>query len=349
MQDYKEEIEKSLEKILPRRFSKISLNKIIGETRYDLDVGAINKAVNEPLWDFLDRGGKRWRPVLFLTILKILGKDPKEFIDLAAVFELIHNGTLIVDDIEDLSKSRRGKLALHLIYGEDIAINAGNLLYFLPLKVLDKYGDKLNQDQTFNIYQVYIDEMLKLSFGQATDIAWHKGLVDGFKITKDQYLQMCAFKTGGLSRMACKIAAIVCESQDKLIEAFGRFGETIGIIFQIQDDILNITKSKLSEMKGLGDDITEGKRSLPAILSLKSLPKNKGNRLEEILLMHTTDEKLIIEAIDLINEGKGIDRARAIMDKLFENAWKQLDGLLPESPTKENLFKLAKYLVEREI
>ncbi|TSC64653.1 MAG: geranylgeranyl diphosphate synthase, type I [Microgenomates group bacterium Gr01-1014_93] len=350
MQDtFLNEIEKSLEKYLPRKYTKSSLEKVLGPVRYELDVDAINKAVNMPVWDFLDRGGKRWRPILFLTILEVLGKNPKDFIDLSVIFELIHNGTIIVDDFEDLSLKRRGKPTLHLIYGEDVAINAGNLIYFLPLKILDEYQNKLSSDQLLKVYQTYIDEMTNLGIGQATDIAWHRGLVNGFKITEGQYLQMCAFKTGGLSRMACKIAAITGGADEKLVSAFGLFGESLGIVFQIQDDILNIKKSELSDKKGLGDDITEGKRSLPVIFSLKNLPKAKGQKLEKILLMHTTQKKLIDEAIDLINQGEGIEKSRIIMEKLFNNAWKKLNLLLTEDRKKDKLLKLAKFLIEREI
>ena len=349
LEEYRGEIEQSLRHILPRKFTKKTLESVLGKTEYDLDINAINKAINEPLWDFLSRGGKRWRPALFLMIVELLDKDPRKFVDLAVIFELIHNGTLIVDDIEDLSLHRRGKPTLHLIYGEDIAINAGNLLYFLPLKVLEKYRENLSQHQIVKIYQVYIDEMLKLSFGQSTDIAWHKGLVNDFQITERAYLQMCAFKTGGLSRMACKIAAIVGGGDERLIEVFGRFGESLGVIFQIQDDILNITESALSDKKGLGDDVTEGKRSLPVIYALNNLPKIKAKRIIEILLLHTTDQRLIQEAINLINEGKGIVGSQKTMEKLFTDTWNRLEPLLEKSEKKDKLYQLARFLMRRQV
>ena len=346
---YLKDIEKSFEEILPRKFTNASLQKVLSPTGYELDVIAINKVINIPVWDLLDRGGKRWRPILFLTIVDLLGKNPKDFIELAVVFESIHNGTLIVDDFEDLSLQRRGKQTIHLLFGNDVAINAGNLMYFLPLKILEKYKQKLSEETMLKIYRTYLDEMVSLGIGQATDIAWHRGLVDGFKITEGQYLQMCAFKTGGLSRMASKVASIVGGADEKLIDAFGLFGESLGVVFQIQDDILNITESELSKKKGLGDDITEGKRSLPVILALKNLSQKGGKRLEEILLMHTTDKKLISEAISLIKEGSGIGKAKEIMEELFRKAWNGLDSLLTNDKKKDKLLKLAKFLVEREI
>jgi len=347
MDQYLDQINQSLEKILPRKFTKESLEAVIGKTNYDLDQGAINKAINEPIWDLLDRGGKRWRPKLFLTIIDLFGKDPDEYVDLASVFELIHNGSLVIDDIEDLSKSRRGKETVHLIYGQDIAINAGNMIYFLPMKVLDQY--QFDSEIKVKIYQTYIDEIVKLHLGQGTDIAWHRGLVDSFKITESQYLQMCAFKTGGLSRMLSRIAAIVGGADDKLVKAIGGLGESLGVVFQILDDILNITENDLSTGKGIGDDITEGKISLPVILSFGNLSKEKSARLNEILLFHTTDKKLIAEAINLIQAGQGIEKSRIIMKKLFEGAWGKLEPQLTDGEKKAKLLKLSKFLIDRQI
>lgn len=349
LKNYQQQINQSFEEIVPRSFTKNNLESITGTVSYELDPEAINLAVNKPVWDLLDRGGKRWRPVLFLTILDLLGKDPKDFIKLAAIFELIHNGSLIVDDIEDLSKARRGKPTVHLIYGEDISINAGNALYFLPYKILNQYQDKLSKQVILKIYQTCIDEMINLHFGQATDIAWHKGLIDDYQISESKYLQMCAFKTGGLSRMCAKIAAAVAQSDERLVEAFGKLGESLGVVFQIQDDILNITKNELSDMKGIGDDITEGKRSLPVIYALTNLPKDRSARLINILLMHTNEQDLIQEAIGLIEEGEGIKQATQIMTDLFDTAWGELSPLVPEGDKKDTLYDLARFLINRQV
>lgn len=338
-----------LEGVLPRKLSPQVLNLMVGQTRYTLDGEALTQAISQPVWDFLDRGGKRWRPVLFLVILDILGKKPEEYVDFSTIFELIHNGTLIVDDLEDASLTRRGKPALHLLYGQDIAVNAGNALYYLPLKLLDGYQHKLSPETLLKIYKTYIDECINLHFGQGTDIAWHNGLVDDFSISESKYLQMCAFKTGGLARMACKMAAIVGDGSDQMIEAFGRLGESLGVIFQIQDDILNITESELSKKKGLGEDITEGKRSLPVIYAVNSLPPKKAKRLIKILKDHPKDKKLIEEAIGLIKQGGGIEKASRTMVRLFEEAWKKLDPLLEEGEKKRRLYQLAKFLIDRQI
>lgn len=342
-------VNRKLERVIPRKLTQKTLASLVGETRYNLDQEALTEVISKPVWDFLDRGGKRWRPVLFLVILDILGKNPEEYLDFSTIFELIHNGTLIVDDLEDRSLTRRGKPALHLLYGQDVAVNAGNALYYLPLKVLDGYQNKLSPETLLKIYKTYIDECINLHFGQGTDIAWHNGLVDDLSISESQYLQMCAFKTGGLARMASKMAAIVGEGSEQTIKAFGQLGESLGVIFQIKDDILNITESELSKKKGLGEDITEGKRSLPVICAVNSLSPKRANRLIKILKSHPQDKKLIEEAIGLIKQGGGIKKAGQAMVRLFDQAWKKLDPLLEEGEKKRRLYQLAKFLIDRQI
>ncbi|NIV44480.1 MAG: polyprenyl synthetase family protein, partial [Gammaproteobacteria bacterium] len=96
------------------------------------------QAIAQPMWDFLERGGKRWRPALFLLVIEALGEDSEKFLDFAIIPEVIHNGTIMVDDVEDDSTFRRGKPCTHRIFGIDIAVNTGNAMYFLPLLTLIK-------------------------------------------------------------------------------------------------------------------------------------------------------------------------------------------------------------------
>ncbi|MEM2394247.1 MAG: polyprenyl synthetase family protein, partial [Candidatus Bathyarchaeia archaeon] len=101
-------INQAIEKYVPRVFSKNTLIFKINPPRYSYNTEAINKAIAEPLWEFLDRGGKRWRPALFLLICEALGKKPEDYIEYAIIPEVIHNGTLMIDDVEDASEFRRG-------------------------------------------------------------------------------------------------------------------------------------------------------------------------------------------------------------------------------------------------
>jgi len=343
-------IDKTIEKYIPRKFDEKSVFFEVCPPRYTYNLEALNKAVAEPIWEFLDRGGKRWRPALFLLIIEALGKNPEEFLDFAIIPEVIHNGTIMIDDVEDSSEMRRGKPCTYRIYGIDIAINAGNAMYYLPLVTLIKNRDKLSKEKLSRLYEIYVQEMINLSFGQAMDIAWHKGLANADEIDVEDYMQMCAYKTGTLARMAAKMAAVLADANEELVEKLGRFAEAIGVAFQMQDDILDLTSEEFAQKKGgRGQDITEGKRTLMVIYTLKRASENDRKRLIEILNMHTTDQKLRDEAIAIMEKYNAIEYAKNYAKKLVNESWNDIETLLPPSSAKEKLKAFANYLIERKI
>jgi len=343
-------IDKTIEKYIPRKYTHDAIVFKLSPPRYECNLKALDRAIAEPIWEFLDRGGKRWRPSLFLLVCEALGKDSEEFLDFAIISEVIHNGTLIIDDIEDSSELRRGKPCTYRLFGLDIAINAGNAMYYLPLLTLMKNRDKVPAEKANRIYEIYVQEMINLSFGQAMDIAWHRGLVDDEEISEEQYLQMCSYKTGTLARMAAKIAAVLADASEDLVEKIGRFAEAIGVAFQIQDDILDITGKEFAERKGgIGQDITEGKRTLMVIHTLRRASPEDKKRLIEILNMHTADQNLRMEAIRIMKKYGSIEYARDYARSIVQRSWSEIDRLLPPSQAKDRLRSLANYLIEREI
>jgi len=343
-------IDKVIESYIPRKYSKSSTVFSLSPPRYDYNLEALNKTVAEPVWNFLDRGGKRWRPALFLMVVEALGKDPEALQEFAIIPEVIHNGTIMIDDIEDGSEFRRGEPCTHKLYGLDFAINAGNAMYYLPLLTLIKNRDKLGADKLSRIYEIYTCEMINLSLGQAMDIAWHKGLADADKLTETQYLQMCACKTGTLARMAAKIAAVLCDASEDTVEELGRFAEALGIAFQIQDDVLDLTSEEFAEKKGgRGQDIIEGKRSLIVIRTLEKAKPTDKKRLLSILNMHTTDQRLRNEAIRIMERYHSIEYAKQFAKKLVAESWTEVDRLLAPSGAKGKLKAFADYLIKRKI
>lgn len=350
LEEKKPIIDKTIEKFIPREYDKNSLIFTLGPPSYEYNIEAINKAISEPVWNFLDRGGKRWRPVLFLLLAEALGINPEKFLDLVLLPELLHNGSIIIDDIEDRSEERRKKPALHKIFGEDIAINAGNSLYYLALLSILKNKDKFDQKTLLRLYDLYSREMMRIHFGQATDIAWHKGLANADNLSEGEYLEMCSNKTGCIARLSAKAAAILAERDDKEVEKIGKFTETIGIAFQIQDDILNLSGEEFAKGKGgLGEDITEGKRSLPIIHTLQKASPEDRKRLIEILNMHTNDQNLRNEAIEIIKKYGSIEYSKEKARSMVKEAWDGMEKILPESDAKEKLKAFAYYLIERKI
>jgi geranylgeranyl diphosphate synthase type I len=347
----KPEIDEIIEKYLPRKATPEWLEMVFGKPRYAYSLESAQHSLVDPIWDFLDRGGKRWRPVLFLLIYDALGGDREKLPkDLVVIPELIHNGTIIIDDIEDRGELRRGKPCLHKIFGEDIAINAGNFLYFFPLISIAKNKDKLSEEQANKIYEIFIQEMINLSLGQGTDIYWHRGKAK--EISEEEYLQMCAYKTGCLARMSAKIAAILANAEDETIEKVGRIAEAIGVAFQIQDDILDIAlkgKDREAFGKSFGNDIKEGKRTLMVIYTLQKAREDEKNRLIEILDKEENTEEEILEAIRILEKYNSLDYARKKAREIVEKAWKEAEPLLQENEAKNLLKEFVYYLIERQV
>jgi geranylgeranyl diphosphate synthase type I len=340
-------IDREIEKLIPRRMDSSSLAAMFGKPRYVYDEESLTKSLSEPVWDLLDRGGKRWRPALFLLIVEALGKNPDDWKDIAAITEVVHEGSLIIDDIEDRGELRRGKPCTHKLFGEDIAINAGNFMYYAPVKALMKR--ELDKETLKRAYDAYIQEMINISLGQGMDIWWHKGKNPYVK--EEQYLQMVAYKTGTLVRMAARLAVIVSGGTDEQEEKIGALAEALGVGFQIQDDILDIISSGEDRKcfgKPTGNDITEGKRTLMVIRTLQTSDPATRKRLLEILDSHTRDPKLIKDAIDIIRKSGSVEYARKKGNEIVENAWKEAEPHIPESGAKNILKALIEFSLSRK-
>jgi len=341
-------IDKAIEKYIPRSFSKDAFLFKAIPPLYSYNLEPLNKAIAEPIWDMLDRGGKRWRPALFLLICEALGKESDYCLDFSIIPEVIHNGTLIVDDIEDSSEMRRGKPCTYKVFQTDIAVNAGNAMYYLPLLPLMAQKTKLTPEMQRDIYEIYVQEMINLSMGQAMDIAWHRGIANADQLSEEDYLQMCAYKTGTLARMSAKIAAVVAGTNKPLVEKLGRFAESIGVAFQMQDDILDVTGVEFAKKKGgVGQDITEGKRSLLVIYTLKKASSADKKRLIEILNMHTSDQVLRDKAIALMQKYKAVEHVKHTAEQIVEESWSEAEKLLPTAEAKEKLKEFAEFLIKR--
>jgi len=329
-------IDKAIEKYIPRRFTKQSILFKVNPPSRSCSFEALDKAIAEPIWEILDRGGKRWRPALFLLVCEALGKKADDYLDFAIIPEVIHNGTLVIDDIEDSSDLRRGKPCTYKIYGVDIAVNAGNTMYYLPLLPLMEKKAQFPPEMVRDIYEVYVQEMINLSMGQAMDVAWHRGIANADGIGEDDYLQMCAYKTGTLARMAARLAAVLAGADKELVEKLGRYAESIGVAFQMQDDVLDLTGKEFAEKKGgRGQDITEGKRTLMVIHTLKKAADKDKVRLIELLTMHTSDQQLRDEAITIMEKYNAIEHVKQTASQIFQESWNGVEKLLPTSEAKE--------------
>jgi octaprenyl-diphosphate synthase len=186
--------------------------------------------------------------------------------------ELPHNASLIHDDIEDNSDERRGKAAAHILYGTDTAINAGCFLYFLSLGCIEAWDAP--PELRNRVYRLWGEYMRRLHLGQAMDIAWHRSGEGAALPSLSEYDLMCRLKTGCLARFAAALGvyaaaaagAITPGDIDRWADPLGDAAEKLGVGFQILDDVKNLTTGNPGKKRG--DDIVEGKRSLPALLYL---------------------------------------------------------------------------------
>jgi geranylgeranyl pyrophosphate synthase len=340
-------VDKEIEKVFPKKIGKKWLEFALDKADFAYDEETITKSAAEPIWEFLNRGGKRWRPALTILSCEAVGGKKELALKMTPLIELIHEGTIMADDLEDNSQTRRGKPCTHLLYGNDIAINDGNLMYFAPLTLLYKNPYKLSEKQVRKIYDLYGKEMIRVSIGQAMDIYWHKG--NKTSISEKEYLQMCSYKTGVLARFAAKLGAILGNAKPEQEKALGKFAETIGIAFQIQDDILNLVGEEFQKGKGVGEDIHEGKRTIMALHALQHAGEAEKARLIEILNSHPANQETINEAIEIIKKNGSIEYAKEKARELVKQAWKKLNPVLKESTAKKTLKDFADYLIERKI
>jgi geranylgeranyl pyrophosphate synthase len=348
LEDLRKKIDPEIRKLIPEKMDKFSIERIFGKPRYDYDVSAINNAISRPVWDFISRGGKRWRPALFLLVAESMGAEPKKLQEFAVVSELAHNGSIMVDDVEDCGELRRGKPCTHKIFGLDVAINAGNFLYFVPLTVFVKNMDRFDERTMLRAYEIYSQEMLNIHAGQAMDIWWHKG---NGNPTESQYMQMCAYKTGTLARMSARLAVALSGGTKEQEDIMGRFAEAIGIAFQIQDDILDVVSSGKDREKfgkPMGNDIKEGKRTLMVIYALSKASERDRKRLTEILSSHSNDSSLVEEAVSIFEKYNSIEYAKKRAKELVIDAWAKVENALAESKAKKKLKDFAYFLIERE-
>ena len=115
-------IDEAISAVLPREVDDAYLESFFGAPTFAYDAEAIQAGLADPVWDLLDRGGKRWRSVLFLVLVDAFGEDPEDYLHYATVPEILHTGTIIVDDVEDGAELRRGEPALHHVHGQDVAL-----------------------------------------------------------------------------------------------------------------------------------------------------------------------------------------------------------------------------------
>ncbi len=259
------------------------------------------------LEEYVMRGGKRYRPLLLLAAEGSI--SPRRVaLRFAFLLELYHTFTLIHDDIEDGSLLRRGKPALHVTLGLPRALHLGDVLATFVWDELVRLVEEGFQREARLARRAFWEIMR----GQAEELAW---IAEDHMPSPAEYERMTAGKTGALLGAALSIGFSLKGADDTLIEEVFQAGVKLGIAFQIMDDYLNLFGTA-AYGKTLGDDITEGKRTLLLIHALTSLAEREAERLREIIREHPRDAKRIREAIMLIEASgapaRAVERAQQL-------------------------------------
>ncbi|MXV64084.1 polyprenyl synthetase family protein [Natronorubrum sp. JWXQ-INN-674] len=347
--DWRPAIDDAIADLVPREIDTDYLESFFGDPTYEYDPDGIQRALSNPIWDLLDRGGKRWRAVLFLVFIEGFGEDPAEYLPYACIPEILHNGTIIVDDVEDGAAIRRGEPALHHGYGQDVALNAGNAMYFLPLKVLADDPADLPADRRLAAYEMLTYELNRTHLGQGMDICWHNE--SEVRATPEQYLEMCACKTGCLGRIVARLAAIIADQPPEVEEAVARYAELTAVAFQIGDDILDVENSlgRAGDFgKEFGNDIHEGKTTLLVIHAMQQSDSEQAKRLQEILNADSNTDAEVREALEIIEETGSLASARERALDLAAQARAEIEPLEFDDETGRKLREFTEFVIDRD-
>lgn len=265
----------------------------------------------DPTRELVSSGGKRWRPLLLVLLAQAVLEDSslteqqkteamENAFHVTPLVEFVHTASLIHDDIEDHSTERRGKPAAYVTYGLDSALNAGSWLYFEAPVCIDT--GSFTAEQKLVLYKTYSNELRRLHLGQAMDIKWHND--NTTCPAADEYIAMVRCKTGTLASLAAKTGILCAGGTEQLAEQASLAVSKIGAGFQVIDDYINLTTGNAGKKRG--DDIVEGKKSLPVLLYNE---KNKGNQsaLNELAACFEQARK---EGID----SSAVEKAITLMD-----------------------------------
>ena len=282
-------------------------------------------------------GGKRIRPYLSVLTYLLKKEDINEVLTPAVSVELIHGYSLIHDDIMDNDSERRGKPTVHIIYGEPIAILAGDLLNTLAFNSISQME---NLEKAYEILKIVSKASVKVCEGQVTDMEFEEKEVIP---TIDEYFDMISKKTGALIVAPIEIGAVMADFTGEERKAIYEYAKRIGMTFQIQDDVLDLIGDKNTIGKPVGSDIVEGKKTIIVLHALQTLPEDKKERFLKILGNGDATDEEIKEAIEML--GPSIDYAKDIMKTATIEAKDYLK--IFDEEKRKRLECIADFIIER--
>ena len=289
--------------------------------------------------------GKMLRPTLCLLVFEALTNDHRAALPLAASIEMIHNFTLIHDDIEDNDLERRGRPTAWAIWGKPLAINVGDYLYTLAYDCMHQLDtSRFAPEQIFTVQRLMTGACLQLTMGQDLDLRFEQTL----DVSTTMYLDMVYKKTGALLEAAIVTGASLGTADQAVISNYREFARNIGIAFQVRDDILGIWGDSAKTGKSSDNDLRRKKKTLPVIYTLN---KSVAGRRERLQQLYATMEPLSDVEIEFVRESldwaDAHDYAQSTADKYIDDAFAALNKIDVTNQAQIELKTIARFLVDR--
>jgi geranylgeranyl pyrophosphate synthase/predicted secreted hydrolase len=315
-----------------------------------IDIEQYRRTVVQPIREIILRGGKAWRSYGLLSCIDLVGGHSQQFADWLALPELLHVGSLIIDDVQDGSDVRRGGPSCHKLHGEALAINAGCASYFLAQIPICMTG--LSETLRVKIYETYFEAIRAAHAGQALDIDSLKSLMPAVvesgngELLERRVLGTHRLKSAAPPGALARVAVLMGGGTLQQSEAVGNFFEALGLAFQIVDDVLNVRGFE-ENRKSHAEDITAGKVTAPVAKAMSRLALSERRRLWSILSSKPAERSLVAEAVKLIDECGALDACDSQAREMVEAGWAQIDPIVPDSQFKMRLRAFGWFVLDR--
>ena len=288
-------------------------------------------------------GGKRLRPYLVLKSCQMLGGKQSDAISAASAVELIHNFTLVHDDIMDNDEMRHGVTTTHKKFDIPLAILAGDVLYSKAYNTISSKS-KLSSNYTTQLVSKLSKTCIEICEGQVDDIKF----AENKRIpTEKEYIKMIEKKTAVLFEVSCAMGAICAKRKQKDVKNLSAFGRNLGIGFQITDDLIGIIGDSKITKKPVGNDIREGKKSLPIILAIKKARGQNRTKIMRVFGNSGASKQQINLAVNVIRS-LGVEKeVRGIALKYAQRAEKSISSYTGSA--KNEMAGLLNFVTKRSL
>jgi geranylgeranyl diphosphate synthase type I len=292
----------------------------------------------------IEHGGKRLRPYMVMKSCQLLGGTAKQAIPAAAAIEMIHNFTLVHDDIMDNDEVRHGVPTVHIKFGIPIGILAGDLLFSRAFETISQPYLHKSKEIGINLVTTLAKACTEVCEGQALDISMAKSK----KIPNEsQYIKMIEKKTSSLFVASCAMGAIVANKKYSDVVRLATFGKNLGIAFQIIDDLIGVVGDPKITKKPVGNDIREGKKSLPILMAIKKANNQEKKTILNAFGNSSVSKSEVERAISTIS-ALGIEKTIKQKAAHHSNTAKRSISIY-DGPAKKELLSLLDFVVERSL